>query len=78
MTTYEAGAKCFRTTGEAMSLAVRDAVGRADAILFGAMGLPDVRRPDGTETGPQVKLREHYKLYASLRPVSCSLAFPRG
>ncbi len=69
MTTYEAGAECFRRTGEAMSLAVRDAVGQADAVLFGAMGLPDVRRPDGTETGPQVELREHYGLYASLRPV---------
>jgi 3-isopropylmalate dehydrogenase len=67
-TVYEAGAEYFRKTGEAMSAAVRDAVGEADAILFGAMGLPDVRRPDGTETGPQVELREKYDLFASLRP----------
>ena len=76
MTTYEAGAEYFRRTGEAMSLAVRDAVGRAAAILFGAMGLPDVRRPDGTETGPQVEVREHYGLYASLRPVKLFAGVP--
>jgi 3-isopropylmalate dehydrogenase len=67
-TTYEAGAEHFRKTGEAMSAAVLNAVGEADAVLFGAMGLPDVRRPDGTETGPQVELRERYGLFASLRP----------
>ena len=68
-TTYEAGAEYFRKTGEAMSTSVQKAVGEADAILFGSMGLPDVRRPDGTETGPQVELREQYGLFASLRPV---------
>jgi 3-isopropylmalate dehydrogenase len=33
------------------------------------MGLPEVRKPDGTEIAPQIDMREHYKLFASLRPV---------
>ena len=41
----------------------------ADAILLGAMGLPDVRWPDGTEMVPQVELRFRLDLYAGIRPV---------
>lgn len=40
-----------------------------DAILLGAMGLPDVRWPDGTEMTPQIDLREQLELYAGCRPV---------
>jgi 3-isopropylmalate dehydrogenase len=40
-----------------------------DAILLGAMGLPDVRRPDGTEMTPQIELRERLDLYCGLRPM---------
>jgi 3-isopropylmalate dehydrogenase len=40
----------------------------ADAILFGAMGLPDVRGADGTEIIPQLDLRFHFGLYAGVRP----------
>jgi len=40
-----------------------------DAILLGAMGLPDVRRPDGTEMTPQIELRERLDLYCGLRPI---------
>jgi len=32
---------------------------KADAILFGAMGWPDIRYPDGTEIAPQLDLRVH-------------------
>ena len=42
---------------------------RADAILFGSMGLPDVRYPDGTEIAPQLDLRKHLELYAGVRPI---------
>jgi 3-isopropylmalate dehydrogenase len=42
---------------------------RADAVLLGAMGLPDVRWPDGTEMAPQVELRFILDLYAGIRPV---------
>jgi 3-isopropylmalate dehydrogenase len=41
----------------------------ADAILLGAMGLPEVRWPDGTEMVPQVELRFRLDLYAGIRPV---------
>lgn len=40
-----------------------------DAILLGAMGLPDVRGPRGTEIAPQLDLRERLDLYCGLRPV---------
>jgi 3-isopropylmalate dehydrogenase len=45
----------------------------ADAILFGAMGLPDVRKDDGTEINPQLDLRFALDLYAGVRPIR---AFP--
>src|SRR6218665_2454332 len=49
------------------------ALDQADAVLLGAMGLPTVRKPDGTEIAPQIDIRERFGLYASLRP--CKL-FP--
>jgi 3-isopropylmalate dehydrogenase len=36
---------------------------------LGAMGLPDVRWPDGRELSPQLDLREQLDLYAGLRPI---------
>ncbi|MGF6373090.1 isocitrate/isopropylmalate dehydrogenase family protein [Paraburkholderia sp. MM5482-R1] len=72
-TTYEAGANLYQRTGESMAEADAVAVGEADAVLLGAMGLPTVRKDDGTEIAPQIDLRERYGLFASLRP--CEL-FP--
>jgi 3-isopropylmalate dehydrogenase len=40
-----------------------------DAILLGAMGLPDVRWPNGVEMAPQLDLRERLDLYAGVRPI---------
>lgn len=40
-----------------------------DAILLGAMGLPDVRLPGGVEMTPQLDLRERMDLYLGLRPI---------
>ncbi len=40
-----------------------------DAILLGAMGLPEVRWPDGTEMTPQIELRERLDLFCGLRPM---------
>jgi 3-isopropylmalate dehydrogenase len=40
-----------------------------DAILLGAMGLPDVRWPNGIEMTPQLDLRERLDLYCGLRPI---------
>jgi 3-isopropylmalate dehydrogenase len=65
---YAAGAGAYRDTGEAISAATMEAVGRADAVFLGAMGLPGVRHPDGTEITPQIDIRERYRLYASVRP----------
>ena len=67
-TSYEAGAAFYRKTGKSISDADMDSIGTADAILLGAMGLPHVRQPDGTEITPQIEIREHYGLFASLRP----------
>jgi 3-isopropylmalate dehydrogenase len=67
-TRYDFGADFYRRTGRTITAAEMDEVGRADAVLFGAMGLPDVRKPDGTEIGPQVDMRSHFGLFASLRP----------
>jgi 3-isopropylmalate dehydrogenase len=38
-------------------------------VLFGAMGWPEVRYPDGTEIAPQLDLRFRMELYAGVRPI---------
>jgi 3-isopropylmalate dehydrogenase len=38
-------------------------------VLFGAMGWPEVRYPDGTEIAPQLDLRVRLDLYAGVRPI---------
>ncbi|PSC03830.1 3-isopropylmalate dehydrogenase [Alsobacter soli] len=65
----DAGAECYRRTGTPMSEEVFEKAAAADAILFGAMGLPDVRRPDGIEIAPQLDLRFRLELFAGVRPV---------
>ncbi len=42
---------------------------QCDAILLGAMGLPHVRWPNGTEMAPQIDIREELDLYQGIRPV---------
>jgi 3-isopropylmalate dehydrogenase len=66
--THECGADCYRRTGEDLPAATLEAARQADAVLLGAMGHPDVRKPDGTEVAPQVTLREVLDLYAGVRP----------
>lgn len=65
---YGAGADLYRRTGVALPPEELTAAAAADAILLGAMGLPDVRYPDGTEVQPHLDLREKFKLYAGVRP----------
>jgi 3-isopropylmalate dehydrogenase len=67
-TYFEAGAGLYKKTGESITADTMERIGHADAILLGAMGLPEVRQPDGTEVAPQIDIREHYGLFASLRP----------
>jgi 3-isopropylmalate dehydrogenase len=68
-TSYRAGAALYRETGVALPQDVIDGAARADAMLLGAMGLPSVRYPNGTEVAPQIELRERFGLYAGVRPV---------
>jgi 3-isopropylmalate dehydrogenase len=65
----EAGAACYRRTGEDLPRETLDVCRAGDAILFGAAGLPDVRFPDGTELAPQLTLRVVLDLYIGLRPI---------
>ena len=65
-----AGAAHYAKSGEALPAGSMAAARAADAILLAAMGLPDIRYPDGTEIGPQLDLRFELDLYAGVRPVS--------
>jgi 3-isopropylmalate dehydrogenase len=70
------GANAYRQTGSALTDEAMRACERADAILFGAMGLPEVRYPDGTEIAPQLDIRVHLELYAGVRPIRALPALP--
>lgn len=59
----------YRDYGEELPADTWAAVRSADAILFGAMGLPEVRKPDGTEINPQIELRMELELFAGVRRV---------
>ena len=68
-TFFEAGADRFRRTGVALPTEAMAGAESADAILLGAMGLPDVRYPDGTEVAPHLDFRDQFELYAGVRPI---------
>ncbi len=65
----DGGAAYYRETGTDITDETFRAAERADAILFGAMGLPDVRFPDGTEIAPHLRMRDTFHLFAGVRPV---------
>jgi 3-isopropylmalate dehydrogenase len=73
---HGAGAQHYLDTGVALPDAVLKDCERADAILFGAMGLPHVRGRDGTEIIPQLDLRAHFDLYAGVRPIRAFKGLP--
>jgi 3-isopropylmalate dehydrogenase len=70
-TPHEAGADHYRRFGEALPAAVLDDCLRADAVFLAAIGLPDVRVPDGTEVQPvmMVGLRRAMGLHSAVRPI---------
>ncbi len=68
LTPHECGADCYQRTGEDLPATTLAAARAADAVLLGAMGHPDIRKPDGTELVPQVTLRVLLDLYAGVRP----------
>lgn len=70
-TSHEAGAELYRRTGVTLPTAVVEDCVDADAVLLTAIGLPDVRQPDGTEVQPtmMVGLRRALDLHSAVRPV---------
>ena len=65
----KAGAAHYAETGTALPEDAMKRASEAEAILLGAMGMPDIRYPDGREIAPQLDLREEFELFAGLRPV---------
>ncbi len=72
----DAGAQHYLNSGVALPESTLKVCDRADAILFGAMGLPHVRGADGTEIIPQLDLRFHFDLYAGVRPIRTFKGLP--
>jgi len=73
---HPGGAQHYADTGVAFPDASMRASKAADAVLFGAMGLPHVRYPDGTEIAPQLNLRDELDLYAGVRPIRAIAGVP--
>lgn len=68
-TDYAVGAAEYLRHGDPLPDATLRALRTADAILLGAMGLPEVRWPNGVEMTPQIDLREKLDLYNGVRPI---------
>jgi 3-isopropylmalate dehydrogenase len=66
---FSVGAGEYLRSGDPLPPETLQQIGECDAVLLGAMGLPDVRRPNGVEMAPQLDLREKFDLYAGLRPI---------
>src|SRR3989442_4003050 len=66
---FQVGACAYLSYGDPLPAAVFERMREFDAILLGAMGLPDVRWPNGVEMTPQLDLRERLDLYCGLRPI---------
>ena len=71
-----AGAAHYRETGTALPEEAMTRAAAADAILLGAMGMPDIRYPDGREIAPQLDMREQFELFAGVRPVKTQPGAP--
>ena len=66
---HSVGAGEYLSSGTPLPSSAFEACELADAVLLGAMGIPDVRWPDGKEMTPQIDLRERLDLYFGLRPI---------
>ncbi|MBK5291656.1 MAG: isocitrate/isopropylmalate dehydrogenase family protein [Acidobacteriia bacterium] len=66
---HPCGAGEYLKNGDPLPASTMQACRQSDAILLGAMGLPNVRWPGGTEMAPQLDLREEMELYAGVRPI---------
>jgi 3-isopropylmalate dehydrogenase len=65
---YELGGERYLRTGEVLPEAVLDELRLADAVLFGAIGHPDVK-PGILERGIILRLRHELGQYLNLRPI---------
>lgn len=72
----DAGAAHYQKSGESLPEEAMDIARESDAILLGAMGMPSIRYPDGTEIAPQLELREQLDLYAGIRPIRTIKGLP--
>jgi 3-isopropylmalate dehydrogenase len=66
---FSVGAGEYLRHGNPLPESTLEKIRGHDAILLGAMGLPDVRWPNGVEMTPQLDLRERLDLYCGLRPI---------
>jgi 3-isopropylmalate dehydrogenase len=68
-TEHSVGAAEYLKNGDPLPAMTVERLKAADAILLGAMGLPNVRWPNGVEMTPQIDLREQLDLYNGVRPI---------
>jgi 3-isopropylmalate dehydrogenase len=66
---YSVGAGEYLRSGDPLPTATLEKIKQHDAILLGAMGLPNIRWPEGMEMTPQIDIREKLDLYCGLRPI---------
>jgi len=66
---YSVGAGEYLRSGDPLPPATLEKLKQHDAILLGAMGLPNIRWPEGVEMTPQIDIREKLDLYCGLRPI---------
>ena len=66
---HSVGVGEYQNSDNALPESAFDACQNCDAILLGAMGLPDVRYPNGKEIAPQLDLRERLGLFGGIRPI---------
>lgn len=67
--TLSVGAKEYLANGDPLPESTVEKLKTYDAILLGAMGLPEVRWPNGVEMTPQIDIREKLDLYQGVRPI---------
>jgi len=65
----KAGAAYYKETGKDVEDDGEKKAEQSDAIFLGAIGLPSIRKDDGTEIAPHLRFREVFNLYAGVRPV---------
>lgn len=65
---FSVGAGEYLQSGDPLPPETLEGMRACDAILLGAMGLPHVRWPNGTEMAPQIDIREELDLYQGIRP----------